>query len=332
MLISMVSGIFVLALTFDPCTIHGLRSVKHEYIVAAICIHALSFLVWAMRLRGLCKTFGYDLRIKRALEIVASSILVAAITPSSMGGEPLRIHLLHKDDVPLGVASAVVIVERLLDAVLILSIAPASLFVYRHVLDDPALDNVLAMTAFLLILVLALVFYAIWQPQATRKLIMFFVKRMAPVFGARTDARLESITKRIDTELENFHGSMFQFMRKEKRKGLIIGMFNTILYWGVEFSMLYVILLGLNQHPSIILLVAAQVIVSLLMVLPTTPGASGVAELSATTVFSVFVCPSLLGVTVVVWRALSFYMNLLVGGFVSFKIMKDTEMMKKLLR
>jgi hypothetical protein len=46
----------------------------------------------------------------------------------------------------------------------------------------------------------------------------------------------------------------------------------------------------------------------------------------------VFVSSSLLGITVVVWRALTFYMNLLVGGFVSFRILKDTEIMKKLLR
>jgi hypothetical protein len=67
------------------------------------------------------------------------------------------------------------------------------------------------------------------------------------------------------------------------------------------------------------------------MVIPATPGASGVAEFGATPLFSVFVTSSLLGITIVAWRALTFYMNIIVGSFVSARILKDTELMKKLI-
>lgn len=332
LLISLVSGLVVVVLTFDTGTIHGLLSIRAEYILAAAGIHAMSYLVWGMRVRGLCKTLGYSIGIQRSVEIVTSSTLAAAVTPSSMGGEPIRIHLLHMDRIPLGKASAVVLGERLLDGIIILSLAPISLYIFRGILEDPVIDAMLIAAAFFLLGVLLLVLYAVWRPAATRKLTMFFVKRIAPLFGARTDARLEHIMAKVDSELENFHNSIFLFLKKEQRTGLLWGVFNTFLFWTVEFSMLYVILIGLNQHPAPLVVIASQVLILLLMAIPATPGASGIAEFGATTIFSVFVSSSLLGITVVVWRALTFYMNLLVGSFVSFKILKDTEMMKKLLR
>jgi hypothetical protein len=332
LLISLVSGIVVLILTFDTGTIHGLLSIRPEYIIAAACIHFLSYLVWGMRLRGMCKTLGYKVSNARSFQIVTSSTFAASLTPSSMGGEPVRIHLLHIDRMPLGKASAVVLGERLLDGIVILSLAPLSLYVLWGVMEDPGIDALLITAAFFLLGVLVLVLYAVWKPEATRRMTMFFVKRIAPFVGAETDARLEHIISKVDYELENFHDSIFLFMKKEKRKGLLYGVLNTFLFWGVEFSMLYVILIGLNQYPNPVVVISAQVLMALLMAIPATPGASGIAEFGATTIFSVFVSSSLLGITVVVWRALTFYMNLLVGGFVSFRILKDTEMMKKLLR
>ena len=67
------------------------------------------------------------------------------------------------------------------------------------------------------------------------------------------------------------------------------------------------------------------------MIVPATPGASGVAELGAATIFSVFVDSSILGVTVIAWRALTYHMNLLFGGIVSLKVIKDMDLIKKLI-
>ena len=88
--------------------------------------------------------------------------------------------------------------------------------------------------------------------------------------------------------------------------------------------------MGLSQTPSITTALAAQVILAVIMIIPATPGASGVAELGAASIFSIFVDSSILGITVLAWRALTYHMNLLAGGLISLKIVKDTIMIKKL--
>jgi len=41
---------------------------------------------------------------------------------------------------------------------------------------------------------------------------------------------------------------------------------------------------------------------------------------------------SILGIAVLAWRAFTFYVNILVGGFVSFRLLKDTETVKRYLK
>ncbi|KXS42861.1 MAG: hypothetical protein AWU59_1410 [Methanolobus sp. T82-4] len=331
LLISLVSGLIVVLVTFDAGTIDALLSIRPEFILAGILLHGLSYLVWGMRIRALCQSLGHRIGVLRSVEIVTSGSFAASITPSSLGGEPVRIHLLHLDRVPLGKASAVVIGERVLDGIFILSLAPFSMYVFSRMLDNPTFDVLVSLAEIFLLGILFLSLYAIWRPEQTKKLAHLVVRKIAPVVGTRTDAKLESILDRVDSELENFHNSVAFFV-KEDRKGLLIGVFYTLMFWLVEFSLLYVILLGLNQYPDVLVVFASQVLVMVLMAIPATPGASGMAEFGATTIFSVFVSSSLLGITVVAWRALTFYMNLIVGSFVSFRILKDTEFMKKYLR
>ncbi len=330
LLISFFSGLLVVFLTFDSGTINALMEIRPEYVLAAICVHASTYVIWGMRTRSLCKALGYDLSYTRSFEIVTSGTLAASITPSSLGGEPLRIHLLHVEDIPLGKATAVVLGERVLDGILILSMAPISIYIIRGILNDSVFDAMFIFAEAGLVILLVLLLYAIWKPGPTRKVVYFFVHRIAPLFGERTDAALEKIISRVDSELEYFHDSI-SVLLNDGKKGLAFGIFHTVAFWLVDFSMLYIILLGLNQNPDPVVVLASQVIVMVLLVIPATPGASGIAEFAGTTVFSLFVSSSVLGIAVIAWRAFTFYMNVFVGGFVSFKILKDTDFIKNFL-
>ncbi len=329
--ISLFSGLLIVLFTFDAETVNALMEIRPEYIVGAACVHALSYVIWGMRTRSLCRALGYDLSFVRSVEIVTSGTLAASITPSSFGGEPLRLHLLHSENIPFGKATAVVLGERVLDAILILTLAPVSIYIIRGILQDSVLDMVFVLAEAGLVFILVLTLYAIWKPEPTQKVVYFFVHKLAPILGKKSDAALEKVISRVDSELENFHDSI-SILLNEGRRGLGFGILYTIVFWIVDFSMLYVILIGLNLNPDPVLVYASQVIVMVLLVVPATPGASGIAEFAGTTVFSLFVSSSLLGIVIIAWRAFTFYMNLVVGGFVSFKILKDTEFIKNFLR
>jgi uncharacterized protein (TIRG00374 family) len=331
LLTSLISGIIVVFLTFDSETVDALLHIKLEYLLLGVLLHAFSYLVWGMRIRVLCHSLGYNVRILKAVELVTSSVLVASITPSSMGGEPIRIHLLNRENVPLGKASAVIIGERLFDGILLLSLAPFSIYLLRNTLAEYGFESILIFIEFVLLALLLFLLYAIWNPGPIKSMSYYLIKKVAPFLSDSIDTKVEHIFAKVDHELDNFHGGIVLLL-KGKRSSLIYFILLTLLFWIVEFSLLYVILLGLNIHVDVLTMFASQVVMIFILLIPATPGSSGLAEFGATTIFSIFVPVSVLGITVIAWRVLTFYMNLVVGSFVSFNILKDTEFIKNLLK
>jgi uncharacterized protein (TIRG00374 family) len=328
--ISAVSVLLVVGLTFNSETIEALKKIKLEYIVAAALFHVFSYFVWGARTRSLCNALGYTVNYLKVVEIIISSVFAAGITPSSAGGEPVRMHMLHMNNIPVGKATAVVVGERLLDATLIFASLPFALYIMRDKLSNSELDVALLTANLLAFIVLIFFIYGVLKPDKVKIIIHKITGRIAPLLGKRTDASISHLTEQVDREIDLFHESIRVFI-SEGKKGLLLGMFFTIFFWAVEFFQLVLILIGLSQKPSVLTAFAAQVILMIIMIVPATPGASGVAELGAASIFSVFVNSSIIGVTVIAWRALTYHMNLFLGGLMSLKVIKDMDLIKKLI-
>ena len=58
------------------------------------------------------------------------------------------------------------------------------------------------------------------------------------------------------------------------------------------------------------------------MMIPLTPGASGIAEISFSSLYGLFVNSSVLGILVVLWRSILFYFNILLGLIASLLIVQ----------
>jgi glycosyltransferase 2 family protein len=331
-LISILSIAVILIVTLDKNTVAVVREIRPEYILAALLIHIFSFVVWGMRVRVMSSALGHQINLLKASEIVVSGTFVAALTPSSIGGEPLRIHLLRQDKMPLGQATAVVVTERLLDTLLILLAVPFSLYLFRGMLSDSRLDLVLLLGVLLSAVSLVLMLGALLQPLRVKLVINNLLKWMIERYnGKKIGNKLYSLSKSIDGIIDEFNEGVNLFFT-DGRAGLFYGIIFTVLYWIVEFASLPVILMGLNQPPSVLICFAAQALLIIIIIVPLTPGSSGVAELAATSLFSVFMPASILGIAVLAWRAFTFYVNILVGGFVSLRLLKETEMVKKYLK
>lgn len=328
-LISVTSIALVTGLTFNSNTIEALSRIRPEYILAAVFTHLLFYIIWSFRTQALCKALGYRISSTKIMEIIISSTFVAGITPSSAGGELLRMHLLNKNGIPLGRATAVILGERLLDALFITSCLPFALFILKGTLLNYRLNVVLGMASSLVLIVLFSFVYAIWKPSKMKHIIHWTAGKIAPFFGKKTNTALLKLTEQIYREIELFHDSIRAFF-SEGRKGLLWGIVYTLLHWFVDFSILVLLLMGLSQTPSILTAFAAQVLLAVIKIIPATPGGSGVAELGATSIFSIFVGPSVLGITVLSWRSLTYYANMILGGFMSLKVFKDMDLIQKL--
>jgi len=324
LIISIIVLVLVTVFTIGPDTLPILQRMEPVYLLAAAALHIVSYLIWGLRMKVMTEALGYRIGIKDATEIVIANVFAASVTPSMAGGEPVRIHMLNRNaNVAVGDASAVVIGERVLDALLLLIATPFALLVLSGSLISWEMDLAIIGAELFVLIMVFMAIGGLLNPAFIEWLSSLITRGLHRV--GRFD-RTEHMIQFIDKELLNFHNSLWAFMKTGKQ-GLFFGCIYTMIYWIMEFMVLPLILLGLNQPPSIAVAMAVQVFLTFIMVVPVTPGASGIAELGGAALFGILVPVSILGVVVAAWRLITYYLNLVIGGVVSVKILKDVDIL-----
>ncbi|MFY9982499.1 MAG: flippase-like domain-containing protein [Methanoregula sp.] len=312
--------IVILYLTINAHTIQYLKSINPWFLLLAFLTHILTMCFWAMRVKKMSGSLGYPIKFFYSLNLVFANLLAAAVTPAQAGGEPVRVHELYKANVPLGDATAVVIMERVLDGIALACLAAFAMFALSeqwHSLG--AISDVMIYITWIFVAGCLFLFYlAIRRPDVMKRVAdraaRFFTRKWEP-------ARVTVILERIDAEIANFHAAVLRFVRTAK-SGLAWGMLFTLLYWVSEIVTASLILMGLGQPPLFFESFVIQLILAILMMLPLTPGSSGIAEAGATSMYALFLPYSILGIFVVIWRIVLYYFNIALGVVASLIIVR----------
>ena len=326
---SLIVLVAVLYFTIDDQTITYLQKLQPEFLVAALILHMVSMCFWSMRIKMMSLSLGYRVPFIHCLNMVFANLLIAAVTPSQAGGEPVRIHELYRADVPLGDATAIVIMERVLDGILLGIIGGAAMFLLWIGAEELGLSITIPLLFMWLMIVgfVILFVYSVKNPEFLKNLI----KKVSGWFTKRWHAeKIEKLTKGIDEEVDNFNKAMKNYVSHSK-SGLVWGSFFTVLYWFSEFFIASLILMGLGEGPHIVESFVAQILIAIVMMIPLTPGSSGIAELSATSLYALFVPSAIVGIFVVLWRLILYYFNIFLGIFGTVIIVKR-EVVRKAIR
>lgn len=308
---SLLVLVIILLLTVNENTVQYLKEINPFFLLLAFLIHVLSMCFWALRIQKMTGSLGYRIGFFYSLNLVFANLLLAAITPSQAGGEPVRIHELYRADVPLGDATAIVIMERVLDGIVLAFLAAFAMIVLADLWKSlGVISQVMVLITWIFVIGCLLLFYlAIKRPDNVKNVVNY----IAGFFTRGWEiTKVEELIMRADKEIDNFNEAVIKFVKSAKG-GLLWGLLFTLLYWISEILIASLILLGLGQQPLILESFVIQLILAILMMLPLTPGSSGIAEVGATSLYALFVPASIVGIFVVIWRMVLFYFNIALG-------------------
>ncbi|MFA5237839.1 MAG: flippase-like domain-containing protein [Methanoregula sp.] len=308
---SVVVLIVILYFTINENTIQYLKQINPWFLLLAFLTHILTMCFWAMRVKKMSGSLGYPIKFFYSLNLVFANLLAAAVTPAQAGGEPVRVHELYKAKVPLGDATAIVIMERVLDGIALAGLAAFAMFALTEQWKSlGAISEVMVYITWVFVAGCLVLFYlAIRRPDVMKRVAnraaRFFTRKWEP-------ARVTELLERIEKEIANFHAAVLKFVRTAK-SGLAWGMVFTLLYWVSEIVTASLILMGLGQPPLFFESFVIQLILAILMMLPLTPGSSGIAEVGATSMYALFIPAPIVGIFVVIWRIVLYYFNIALG-------------------
>ncbi|OKY79064.1 MAG: putative flippase AglD2 [Candidatus Methanohalarchaeum thermophilum] len=316
LIISAISIGIVIYFTSSKGILDKLRRIDPFFLSLAILAHVGQWVFWGLRVEIFARASELDLGLRKSLEIVLSSTFAACITPSYAGGEPIRIYLLGKEeDSSAGLASAIVFGERALDIVFLIIFGSFSMFALRSVVSSTAGLNLgFLFASFLLALAAVLLLIGLFRPS--------FIKWFMSLVEGPIEKVRPGVMKRIYKEIDSFNQSLWIFI-KEGKIYLLVGFICTILLWGLEFSVPYLLITGLGGEIDFITAWSAYALILVLVMVPATPGGSGIAEVGASVIYPSIGQIVALPAFVIIWRFITYYLNIGVGGFVSAKVLKD---------
>ncbi len=322
LLASSATLIWLLLVTFTPETRAYIGEVSIAALLLALGFRAATILCRVTRIRILCRGLGYAVPFWRLTIIQLLSLFAGAVTPGQVGGEPVRIYRLTRSGLAVGDASAVVVVERVLDLGVLIILTLSALLALQPFGGYLAAIVLYPVVAFL-ILVLGLMFalfLLVRRPEIMKRVIGGITLRVLNWCGrSRRYLRFcpgtESVgplMNGLDHGILAFSAGISRFMGAGRWAGggaLAL----TILEWTIYYSTASVILIALGQPPSLKESFLFQGVLQMIAALPLIPGASGISEIGAAALYRQVVPAYLLGLFVLLWRLILYYINIPLG-------------------
>jgi len=328
LIISIIIILLILYLTVDTDDIELLknRDIHYEFFIIAAFFNFLSWCLWGLRLKILSNAIDKKVKITwwKSTKIVMANLFLAGVTPSMAGGEPVRIYLLAKEGMSTGCATASTLGERLLDAIFLIICVPIAMFILRNNLSEFGIVGVgLTIGVIVFLIAIFLFFYAVFRPKKIKRMIIWISNKLSRF--SKKKEKQKKVIERINREVDNFHCSMMIFLKEKKSVFLASGMI-TIFMWLSGWLIASFILMGLDLNPFVIDSIAVQVFLIIIIMMPTTPGASGVNEGSSSVLYYFIIGQEnsyLLGIFVLIFRIITYYFNLIIGAIFQYKIFKS---------
>ena len=312
-LISLGTTIFIFSIiSFRGISI-DLSVFRVEWLVCGIIFLILAWIVDAVRVYLSSRAWNKTITFGQALKTVLSGYFMSTITPSATGGTPAQMYVLGRSGLTWGEAGSLVVVCGILYQVSLLLLIVVFIFLFDiRVALQGILLKLLYTFAIFYSIIMFLLFYFLYRPQVLYRLTNWginFVKR----YFRKARFSEAAVRAWVEEFFDDFRrGFSILFLKKPQYLAWNLLFYNLryIAIFMVAFWVLWS--LGILVHP--IKVIGIQIPLNYIFSLMPTPGSSGGVEASIASVFVSYTAVQRIGIFVILWRIITFYFPLIVGG------------------
>lgn len=294
----------------------SLSRLSPAMLALSVGLVVLNWLLDAVRMMVLVHALGGHLSLFSGMRISVLGAFVSNVTPFDSGGEPLQAYLLSDKGITVGQSSAVIAVKTILNAFARLClglIIPGWMVLTHsrwHLPNGMDIALTVGLSAYFAVFALSVVLIA--RPELVNRI-------MAPLLANRLarrfvkPAQAERVLAFVARGVQEFRDALRVFVR-QGRLALTAVVVLSFAGWLTLLSIPALLLIGFGMRPSYAEVMGTAVVFYLASAYAPTPGSSGAAELGFAVLFSTIVPARLLAIFVAVWRLLTYYLALAVGG------------------
>lgn len=299
-----------------PSIIETLKNANHIWIIVALLCFFGALAFEAKAYQEIIQGYQYNYTFKKSYKMLLITKFFNGITPFSSGGQPMQIYMLKKDGVRLTKATNIIIQNFIIYQAALVSCGILAIVTnyYLKIFTEITLLKKLVSIGFL---VNTLVMVGLIIISFSNKFNHFIVEKGISILGKfKLIKNPEEKQEKWREKVDDFHEGA-EYLKQNKLLCLRAFIYNMI-YLILTYVMPYFVMLALSKNipagvtPLKVICASAYVLIMGSFV--PIPGASGGIEFGYFKFFGNFVAGSLLKASLLIWRTISYYLPMIVGG------------------
>lgn len=300
--IGILGHLLFLLLTTDRSSLASLSKLKFPYVLLILGLIMLPWLGHSLRMFIWSSFLKFPLRFTQAFRIAVTADLGAAITPTIIGGGPIKLGLLMQRGMSAGKAGTLTLLGTVEDLIMYTIAFASGCFFLKDTIVSIFISfgnyirgNGLVFLGLLIFFVLLPLFYK-----------KYFVKSLRKRLPEKFIQNINQFKSSFSKNLQELKTSMLLILKEAKLRFLFS--FSILLcQWVAKFTVLIVVLSALQLDFNTLQMYLQQWLVYLSMIFVPTPGATGGAEASFYLIFNGEIEEKLLPLIISVWRFFTYY-------------------------
>ncbi len=301
------------------------------FLLVALAFYFINVLIDSYLVRVLLRAVDDDMPFLQCIYAVLGNEFLTAITPFQSGGQPLMVYVMHKNNVSVGKGILIVFFKTAAQIYFFALAAPVVILFWPEVAAIPGLAAFYIYGIIFFGYFLALTFMVLVKPHKAKRISMWFFKILGKFkYFKKRKAKMSRGLRKTIREINIFSHFTKQILRTKKIVFLQLFAL-TILSWIFKFMVAVAVIWGLGGLTvNVIQAVSVQTVTNFLGFFAPSPGGSGVFEFSMKKVFETVeaLTPERLFVFVIIWRFITYYIGVMLGGLVAVKVLhfRETEL------
>lgn len=284
---------------------HAILSLSVPYLILGVILAFIPWLTRSLRVMIWSRFFGNRIHPLRALRVILGTDIVAAATPTAVGGAPAKASMLYKEGFSPASSLVITTLAWIEDTLFFVIAVPAAIAVSPSIGIDTIVGLLGSFDPMIIVTILSLLVAA--------GILIFFAARREPG-GNGLVAR---IYRGIKTWLARTKSQMLDAFAQVVKGGmsqLLLTMPLTAVQWTARYLIVSAVAFGLGLEVDPAHLFVLQCIVFALMVFVPLPGATVGAEGGFLLLHGGMVPLGTVGVLMTGWRFLTFHLPVAVAG------------------
>lgn len=294
----------------------ALASVNFLLLIVAIFVVMLSWVFASLCLHTLAKHIEKDFRIRDYFKSIIITNFFSAITPYAVGGQPFQVYYLSKKGMKLSNATNIIIEFFKIHQITLVLLGFMAVILnakFNYFPDDNILQNIVLL-GFILngaiaVLLILISKYKTIGERIAKKIVKLLHK-------IKIIKKEDMFLQKIDNYIYESNISSIYY-DKHKKDLFIAGIYNFISLCLIYATPLFVAYsLGHFHSLNIIDAIAGSAYVMIIGAIVPVPGGTGGLEFGFAHFFGFFLTGSTLMAALLIWRFITYYLGILVGGII----------------